>query len=198
MKCRNSTEFLYEISSCCSILVKSCTNFAHDSTCISVFAGGIWHLRKVSRRSLLRHFFQNQSASEVPCSTCVGMPCTNFTYWRPLVTSILSASRHVLKKSCLCSVVRGWCDHLLIEIHPHFYHCSGIDSAAPLRSRSGIVGQPMTLEDNVTACQSRCFQDGAWCGAVHFFGARDRVSLSQFGVISFPCNFLKFEKKTSI
>lgn len=74
---------------------------------------------------------------------------------------------------------------------PHaLYHCSGIDSAAPLRSRSGIVGQPMTLEDNVTACQSRCSRM-AHDVSRPFFGARDRVSLSQFGVISFPCNFLK-------
>jgi len=45
--------------------------------------------------------------------------------------------------------------------------CS-IDSAAPLRSRSGIVGQPMTLEDNVTACQSRCSRIAS-CAAFSFW-----------------------------
>lgn len=175
MKCRNSTEFLDEISSCCSILVKSQILYKFCTWLNLHFRLCRGHLatQKSLQSEFAAAFLQNHSASEVPCSTCVGMPCTNFTYWHPLVTSILSASRHVLKKSWLCSAVRGWCDHLRIEKRPtrtlsllrYRLCCSPAFTQWHRRPTHDLGRQCHSMSKPL-------FQDGAWCEPSIFWSKR--------------------------
>ena len=44
----------------------------------------------------------------------------------------------------------------------------GIESADPLRLRSGVAGESVSVEDNATACQARCFRTGCFKGVLLF------------------------------
>lgn len=70
------------------------------------------------------------------------------------------------------------------EIYPHYHHrdpvtshqypfaarfCQvllGIESADPLQFRSGVAGESVSVEDNATACQARCFRTGCFKGSI--------------------------------
>ena len=67
VNCRNSTEFLDEILSW-RHFGQIFYSFVYGSTNISVFAGGIWHLRRVSSRSLLQHFFKTSQPEKFPAA----------------------------------------------------------------------------------------------------------------------------------
>eukprot|EP00438_Fugacium_kawagutii_P004374 Skav214818 [mRNA] locus=scaffold1934:170511:189491:- [translate_table: standard] len=64
-------------------------------------------------------------------------------------------------------------------------HSRGIESAEPLRARSPVAGEAMTLEDNARACQARCFRRNPSCAFFSYWNPGGQCHLLGFLTMPF-------------